>query len=103
MNGLTVCGGWDANDEKPTPLGDCKTLGGRFGGWETSHTLSEGRVKHVSWRRDDGIVLMGGFSSGTYNFNTTEVAGQDGSVAEGPFGLKYETGYVNKNYIYLES
>ena len=22
MNGLTVCGGWDANDEKPTPLRD---------------------------------------------------------------------------------
>ena len=83
MNDLTVCGGWDANDEA---VGFCMTLGPK--GWETTHNLSQARDSHVSWRRDNGILLMGGDSSETYN--TTEVAGQDGSVVDGLFRLQYE-------------
>ena len=88
MNGLTVCGGWERTGDNVNTSNACKTLGPR--GWETSHTLSQGRVKHVSWRTDDGILRMGGLSSETSK--TTEVAGQDGSVAGGPFGLLYNTG-----------
>ena len=89
MDGLTVCGGrdddWVQND-------DCITLGLR--GWETSHTLSQERAQHVAWRRDNGLMLMGGEASGTRN--TTEMAGQDGSVTNGPFGLQYPTRQVIK-------
>ena len=84
MDGLTVCGGrdddWLQND-------DCITLGLR--GWETSHTLSQERTHHVTWRRDNGLLLMGG--NLPKNNKTTEVAVEDGSVAGGPFGLIYET------------
>ena len=94
MDGLTVCGGrdddWVQND-------DCITLGLR--GWETSHTLSQERAQHVAWRRDNGLMLMGGEASGTRN--TTEMAGQDGSVTNGPFGLKYPTRQVIKMKYFL--
>ena len=77
MNGLTVCGNGD----------NCVTLGPR--GWVTTHNLTQGRSYHVSWRRDADILLMGGLTSGTEK--TTEVVGDTGSVAEGPFALKYST------------
>ena len=91
MNGLTVCGGGeDANKSA-----NCVTLGPR--GWETSHTLSQRRHYHVSWRRDSGIILMGGDFGGTDM--TTEVAEDTGTVAEGTFALKYRTEYKShKNY-----
>ena len=79
MNGLTVCGGVAANND------NCMTLGLR--GWKTSHHLSTSRYYHVAWRRHNhGIMLMGGYTSGTKN--TTELAGQDGSV-NGPFNLHH--------------
>ena len=90
MNGLTVCGGWEGNRENVNTIDDCKTLG--LGGWETSHTLIQGRVKHVSWKSDEDILLMGGLSSTYDQINTTEVAEKDGSVADSPFWLKYELG-----------
>ena len=79
MNGFIVCGGGYSDN------GDnCMTLGAR--GWNKTHKLSQRRFDHVSWRRDADILLMGGYSSG-YDM-TTEVAG---SLAEGPFALKYKT------------
>ena len=95
MNGLTVCGGGYANND------NCMTLG--LGGWETSHNLSTSRSEHVAWRRANGILLMGGATSGTYQSLTTEMAGQDGS----PFGLEYSTRQViNMKYflvVYIQS
>ena len=85
MNGLTVCGGYYNND-------NCMTLGLR--GWEISHNLSTSRYLHISWRRHNhGILLMGGYTSGTDQ--TTELAGQDGSV-NGPFNLKHGRKYLSK-------
>ena len=83
MNGLTACGGYDGNAD----IANCVTLGP--GGWKTSHTLSQGRSGHVSLKSNTGIVLMGGDTSGTEM--TTEVVGDNGSVAEGPFALEYRT------------
>ena len=79
MNGLTVCGGGSV-----TGSNKCLTLGPR--GWETSHILSQRRSGHVSWRRENGILLIGGRTAETQK--TTEMAGQDGSV-NGPFNLKH--------------
>ncbi len=81
MNGLTVCGGIGDNEY------NCMTLGPRV--WIKTHTLSQGRYGHVTWRRDNDILLMGGNTSGTYK--TTEVVGDTGSVEKGPFALKYRT------------
>ena len=92
MNGLTVCAGYPANND------NCMTL--RLQGWETSHNLSTSRYWHVAWRRQShGILLMGGVTSETYQ--TTEMAGQDGTVTKGPFGLKNQTRQVIKMQYFL--
>ena len=86
LNGLTVCGGNGDNKD------NCITLGPH--GWNKTHKLSQGRYGHVSWRRDNDILLMGGFISGTAETTeTTEVAGRK---AEGTFALNYLTKYVIK-------
>ena len=92
MNDLTVCGGYAAYND------NCMTLG--LGGWEISHNLSTSRYRHVAWRRQNyGILLMGGWTTGT-EFST-EMAGQDGSVTNGTFGLKYKTRQVIKIKYFL--
>ena len=63
MNWLTACGGQGNNTD------NCVTIGpGKWNvEWKTSHTFSQGRGGHVSWRKDSDIdiLLMGGLTSGT--------------------------------------
>ena len=83
MNWLTVCGGQGNNTDNCVTMGPPRE-------WKTSHTLSQGRSGHVSWRHGDiDILLMGGLTSGTQM--TTEVVGYPFSVKEGTFDLKYRT------------
>ena len=47
------------------------------------------RQDHSSWYSPTGVILMGGFGSGS--LRTTEKIQQDGSTSSFSFELKYDT------------
>ena len=63
----------------------CSTL--TASGWTTSHELMEPRHYHVSWNSPDGLLLMGGSSSGW----TTELLTNTSSNSSASFSLEYDT------------
>ena len=82
QDGLVQCGG----DHSRT---SCHTLNTDTAQWTKTHSLSEERSRHSSWRREDGsILLIGGDDSRT----TTELVSDSSGVSTPGFTLKYETG-----------
>ena len=77
QSGLVTCGGYYASTS-------CIRL--IDGKWNQSNTLKHSRYLHTSWTSPMGIVLMGGWDSGT----TTELLTEDGLSVE-LFPLKYNT------------
>ena len=77
QSSLTACGGSGARTS-------CLTFDGE---WEQSHSLSEERLKHVSWQSPAGILLMGGGSSST----TTELLSTTTDTTTANFSLPYGT------------
>ena len=85
QDGLVLCGG---SVSYFSGLQSCHTLNTTTGQWTKTHSLSERRDDHSSWRREDGtILLMGGRHSQT----TTELVSESSGVSTPGFTLKYET------------
>ena len=82
MNNNIVCGGVGGTDTWTR----CAQL--TSAGWIRSHTLIHKRWYHSSWEVEDGIILLGGFFSGT----TSEIAKWDGTTEE-LFTMKHNTMY----------
>ena len=81
QDGLTQCGGVLSSKY-------CHTLNTDTAQWTKTHSLSERRREHASWRREDGkILLIGGYWSNT----TTELVSDSSGVSTPGFTLKYET------------
>ena len=83
QDGLVLCGGY-----RNTTGRSCHTLNTDTAQWTKTHSLSEKREGHSSWRRKDGsILLFGGDNSRT----TTELVSDSSGVSTPGFTLKYET------------
>ena len=80
---LTACGGWGDDASKTS----CHTLSST-GSWEQTHSLSMWRRDHSAWASPQGIVLLGGSSSGA--LTTSEILLENGDTTPG-FNLDYET------------
>ena len=58
--------------------------------WIKTHSLSEERVDHNSWRREEGsILIIGGALTGSVT--TTELVSDRSGDSTPGFTLKYET------------
>ena len=77
-----LCGGF------PDSGSSCYTLDTTTGQWTKTHSLSERRDGHSSWRREDGTILLMG---GDYSPTTTELVSESSGVSTPGFTLKYET------------
>ena len=87
QDGLVLCGGVKEYHASILPR-SCYTLDTTTGQWTKTHSLSEYRDDHSSWRREDGtILLIGGYSSRT----TTELVSESSGVSTPGFTLKYQT------------
>ena len=80
QDGLLSCGGEDTGRT-------CIKLSALAGGWVVSHNLLEGREYHSSWQSPAGLVLIGGYWSGT----TTELLSSSDSSSSYNFTLEYDT------------
>ena len=61
--------------------------------WIKTHSLSEERVDHNSWRREEGsILIIGGALTGSVT--TTELVSDRSGDSTPGFTLKYETKWV---------
>ena len=78
--GVITCGGYVS-----TEAYNCVTL--RKGEWVPSHHLRHKRAYHVTWTRDNEIILIGG----DYSQTTSEILRTDSSVTSSGFSLKYKT------------
>ena len=76
QSSFTACGGWETRTS-------CDTFDGE---WEQSHSLSEGRLRHVSWQSPAGILLMGPYSS-----TITELLSTTTDTTTANFSLPYRT------------
>merc|ERR1711936_446808 len=84
QNGLVQCGGYHDYS-----VSSCYTLDTNTGQWTKTHSLSERRDGHSSWRREDGTILLMG---GDYSYyNTTELVSESSGVSTPGFTLKYAT------------
>ena len=84
QDGLLLCGGTFSS-----PAATCEEFSPATGTWaRTSHTLQDGRNQHVSWKVEEGTILMGGYFSGTEN--TSEIVKHD-STTESSFDMNYYT------------
>ena len=81
QDGLTQCGGYGSSRS-------CHTLNTDTAQWTKTHSLSERRDSHSSWRREDGSILIIG---GDYSNTTTELVSDSSRVSTPGFTLKYET------------
>mgnify|MGYP003333764538 CR=1 FL=1 len=97
QNGLTLCGGTDQNidyDDEDYVQDECLVL--ENGGWSVSHTLSQLREGHVSWKSPKGIMLMNGcckfkdIGSGCGPCNKTVELLKDDGTSEEPFKMTYD-------------
>jgi len=77
MASLTICGGGES----------LSCLSFSSGEWVTSHTLLEERAYHTSWETEQGVVLMGGDTSG----DTSDIVPVAGEQAEPAFAMEYDT------------
>ena len=82
QDGLVLCGGY------PDFGRSCYTLNTDTAQWTKTHSLSERRYGHTSWRREDGSILLIG---GGYSETTTELVSDSSRVSTPGFTLKYET------------
>ena len=82
QDGLVLCGGY------PDTGTSCHTLNTDTAQWTKTHSLSERRDSHASWRREDGSILIIG---GDYSKTTTELVSESSGVSTPGFTLKYTT------------
>ena len=82
QDGLVLCGGY------PDTGRSCHTLNTDTAQWTKTHSLSERRDSHASWRREDGSILIIG---GDYSQTTTELVSESSGVSTPGFALKYTT------------
>ena len=83
QDGLVLCGGYLLYSRRY-----CHTLNTDTAQWTKTHSLSEKRDSHSSWRREDGsILLIGDDSSKT----ATELLSDGSGVSTPGFTLKYRT------------
>ena len=86
QTGLTMCGGdWDPCRTS------CHTLTSS-GSWEETH-LTQPRTAHTAWGSPQGIILLGGWHSGTGT--TSEILTESGETTPG-FNLNYDSRYKYK-------
>ena len=86
QDGLLLCGGY------PNSRHSCHTFHSDSGEWRVkTHRLSEGRLYHSSWQREDETVLLMG---GGYSPTTTEIVSDSSAVSTPGFSLKYFTLWV---------
>ena len=80
QTGPVTCGG----KEEPART-SCLTFTSGGSDWVKTHNLTgKGRWEHSSWASPRGVMLMGGYSSGT----TTDILTEDGDTIPG-FTLDY--------------
>ena len=82
QDGLVLCGGYSNSGRS------CYSLKTTTAQWTKTHSLSEKRDEHSSWRREDGTILLMG---GVYSRTTTELVSESSGVSTPGFTLKYET------------
>merc|ERR1711963_130229 len=82
QDGLTQCGGYGSTKS-------CHTLNTDTAQWTKTHNLSEERVVHYSWWREDGSILLFGD-----DYSKTELVSEGNGVSTPGFTLKYETWYA---------
>ena len=58
--------------------------------WGNAAPVQYSRAGQSSWEVEEGIILLGGFYSGT----TSEIAKWDGTTEE-MFSMRYDTRYYN--------
>ena len=86
LDGLLACGGLDSDAGY-----SCEEFSPATGTWAlTDHTLQDVRNQHVSWKVEEGTILMGGYFSGTET--TSEIVKHD-STTESSFEMNYYTVY----------
>ena len=78
QNGNLICGGWEWDTDDT-----CLTWAD--GSWTVSHNLTHARVGHVSWKTEDGVLLIGDRFIDTRS--TTEMVTWQGTTEE-RFSLK---------------
>ena len=86
QDGLVLCGGYGSESGR-----SCNTLNTDTAQWTKTHSLSERRDVHSSWRREDGSILIIG---GDYSDTSTELVSDSSGVSTPGFTLKYETRWV---------
>ena len=80
-----TCGGWDS-------ARTCDVWNGRE--WKRADVeLNYSRVHHVSWPRDDGVLLMGGLWEEDPEM-ITELVTWDGKTSKDSFPLEYDLSYI---------
>ena len=82
MDSLLLCGG----SYSPTT---CLTFSS--GKWINTTTLAEERADHSSWQSEQGLVLMGGYTSP----NTSEIVRVGAEQGEPSFPMYYSTRLVS--------
>ena len=79
LTGNVLCGGVYSDTST-----NCLELQQNGAGWTPfSTSLTESRLAHSQWDSPDGVVLLGGYFSGS----STELVNSDGSISQ--FSLKY--------------
>ena len=81
QTGRIACGGSD-----PAARKSCITFFNGGDDWVKTHNLTKKRQLHGAWASPRGVMLMGGYSSGT----TTDILTEDGDTIPG-FSLIYNT------------
>ena len=83
QDGTLLCGGGEETSQQIS----CLLFNETDGTWNKSHDLIHQRQYHSSWTITEGVMLLGGYSSGmeSYPGNTTEIAlFHGGSMARFP-------------------
>ena len=82
QDGAVACGGGEGEAATQT---NCYSL--TSVGWQKSHQLQKRRSLHSSWSSPAGLLLIGGYHSGT----TTEILSATDSSSTFSYSLAYHT------------
>ena len=94
MKNNIICGGGIGQDvgeflNNQTPMSERTCSKFENGTWKISHNLEKSRTYHSSWKVDEGVILIGGWSTDTNNVvPTADLVKFDGTI-EHAFNLKY--------------
>ncbi len=87
MFGDISCGG-NMQGYDHQPLDTCISM--VRGDWKETHKMLVPRSGHVSWKREEGVVLFGGFSKNTKLLDSVELIKSDRRRPQELFKLEHK-------------